>query len=62
MLWIIIAPTMSAMVALAGSPSTRSGMKDVWAAALLADSGLATPAMVPVPNFSGVFETRFSKA
>ena len=62
MLWIIIAATISAMVALAGRPSTSMGMKEVCAAALFADSGLATPAIAPFPNRSGVFETFFSKA
>ena len=36
-----------------GMPSTNSGMKADWQAALLADSGPATPSMAPWPNFSG---------
>ena len=35
-------------------------MNEVCAAALLADSGPATPSMAPLPNFSGCFDTRFS--
>ena len=38
-----------------------SGMNDVCAAALLADSGAATPSMAPLPNFSGFLEIRFSR-
>ncbi len=33
-----------------GRPSVSNGMNDVCAAALLADSGPATPAMAPVPS------------
>jgi hypothetical protein len=58
--WMIIAPIISAITGLAGMPSVKSGMKEVCAPALLADSGPATPAMAPWPNSSGCFETRFS--
>ena len=58
--WMIIAPTISAITGLAGMPSVSSGMKQVCAPALLADSGPATPAIAPLPNSSGVFERRFS--
>src|SRR6476660_8146017 len=50
MLWMVMAPTISAITALGGMPRVSSGMKDVWAAALLADSGPATPSMAPLPN------------
>ena len=39
-------------------PVAQSAAPDV--AALFADSGPATPWITPVPNFSGVFERRFS--
>src|SRR5512139_2885659 len=41
--WMIMAPTISAMTALDGMPRVSMGMNDVWAAALLAASGEATP-------------------
>ena len=50
------------MTALAGMPSVRSGMKAPPAAALLADSGPATPSMAPLPNRSGYLDARFSTA
>ena len=58
--WMVMAPTISAITALGGMPSVSSGMNEVWAAALLALSGAATPSIMPVPNFSGVFDTFFS--
>ena len=58
--WMMNAPIMRAMIGLPGRPSVSSGMKDVCAAALLADSGPATPSMAPRPNVSGCFEERFS--
>ena len=45
-----------------GSPSASIGTKAPVEAALLADSGPATPATAPLPNSSGVFEMRFSSA
>src|SRR2546428_526093 len=42
-LWMVIAPTISAMTAFSGMPSVSNGIKDVCAPALLADSGPATP-------------------
>ena len=48
--WIIIAPIISAMTGLDGIPSVSSGMNDVCAPALLADSGPATPATAPVED------------
>src|SRR4051812_15957329 len=47
---IVIAPTISAITALGGMPSVSIGMNDVWAPALLADSGPATPWIAPLPN------------
>ncbi len=56
------APSSSAITTLGGMPSVSSGMKPLPAAALLAASGPATPSMAPLPNFSGVRDTRFSSA
>ncbi len=50
MLWMVIAPTISAMTALGGMPSVSIGMNEAWAPALLADSGPATPRMLPCPQ------------
>jgi len=50
MLWIVMAPTISAITALGGMPSVSSGMKEVCEPALLAASGEATPRMLPWPN------------
>src|SRR3989304_6258370 len=47
---------------LEGRPNVKSGIKAPELAALLADSGPATPSITPVPNFSGRFDTFFSKA
>ena len=52
--WMMKAPSMSAMTGCAGRPSVSSGMKEVCAAALLADSGPATPSIAPCPNVSGL--------
>ena len=60
--WMIRAPSSMAMTTLAGIPRVISGMKEDWAAELLAASGEATPSITPVPNFSGCFEQRFSTA
>ena len=49
-------------VPLPGIPRVSVGMNAVWAAALLAASGPATPWITPVPNFSGVLLTFFSTA
>ena len=58
--WMMKAPTISAITGCAGRPSVSSGMKEVWAAALLADSGPATPSIAPCPNVLGWLEMRFS--
>ena len=50
---IIRAPSMTAVAPPPGMPSESSGMSEAPLAALLADSGLATPRMSPVPNRSG---------
>ena len=48
--WMMNAPNIRAMTGWAGRPSVRSGMNEVWAAALFADSGPATPSIAPWPN------------
>ena len=58
--WMIIAPIISAITGLAGMPSVSMGMNEVWAPALLAASGAATPSIAPLPNRSGVRDRRFS--
>ena len=55
MLWIVIAPIISAMTALGGMPSVSIGMKEVCEPALLADSGAATPRTLPLPNGGSAF-------
>jgi hypothetical protein len=51
---------MIAVVAEPGMPSVSIGTMAAVAAALLADSGAATPSMAPLPKRSGVFDTFFS--
>ena len=58
--WMVIAPIISAITALDGMPSVSSGMKDVCAPALFADSGAATPSMAPLPKRDGSFAIFFS--
>jgi hypothetical protein len=58
--WIVIAPTISAITALGGMPRVSSGMKEVWAPALLAASGPATPSMAPCPKRRESPARRFS--
>ena len=58
--WMIIAPIISAMTGFEGMPSVSIGMNDVWAPALLADSGAATPSMAPFPNSARFRDTFFS--
>jgi len=48
------------MTALGGIPKVSRGIKEVWAAALLADSGPATPSMAPCPNSALYLEAFFS--
>ena len=42
-------------------PSVSIGMKDVWAPALLADSGPATPSMAPLPNRRRIAAASFNR-
>ena len=58
--WMSSAPSRIAVGGAKGMPRTKSGMKADWQAALLADSGPATPSIAPCPNSSGCFEMRFS--
>jgi hypothetical protein len=58
--WMIMAPIISAITGLDGMPSVSSGMKEVCAAALLADSGAATPSIAPLPKRSASFDIFFS--
>ena len=51
--WITIAPIISAITGLEGMPRVRSGTNEVWAAALLAASGAATPSTAPWPKLLG---------
>ena len=51
--WMVMAPTISAITALGGTPSVSSGMKEVCAPALLALSGAATPSIAPLPKRRG---------
>ena len=60
--WMKKAPSSSAITTFGGMPSVISGMNAPPAAALLADSGPATPSIAPWPNRSGVFDSRFSSA
>jgi hypothetical protein len=57
---MIIAAIIMAIRGLLGMPSVSIGMNDVWAPALLALSGPATPAIAPWPKRSGCFDTFFS--
>ena len=50
------APRISAITASPGMPSDIVGMKSTWVFECEEASGLATPAIMPWPNFSGVFE------
>ena len=60
--WIISAPRMSAMTASPGMPSLMVGMKSTCVLECDEASGMATPAIMPVPNFSGVLEILRSSA
>ena len=57
----IMAPIISAIRALGGMPRLSIGMKQACAAALLADSGAATPSIAPLPNRSGVRDNFVSR-
>ena len=58
--YMMKAPISTAVEPEPGTPSVSSGTIEPQVAALLAASGPATPSIMPVPNFSGVFEMRFS--
>ena len=50
----------TAVTAFPGRPRISSGTNEAVAAELFDDSGPATPAIAPCPNFSGVFDIFFS--
>ena len=58
--WMVMAPIMSAITALPGMPNVSIGMNEVWAPALLADSGPATPSTAPWPKRDGSRAAFFS--
>ena len=58
--WIVSAPSISAITALAGMPSVSVGMNLHCASALFADSGPATPSIAPLPKRDGSFAIFFS--
>src|SRR5512136_1664911 len=53
-------PNSTAVAPDPGMPRANIGTIAPETAALLEDSGPATPSITPVPNFSGCFETLFS--
>jgi hypothetical protein len=60
--WMTSAPRRSAVTALPGMPSDSSGIMLPPTAALLADSGPATPSIAPLPKREGSRATRRSTA
>ena len=58
--YCVNAASITAAVALVGSPRDSIGTRVPAAEALLAASGPATPSMAPWPNSSGCLESRFS--
>jgi len=56
----MIAAIITAVTGLVGMPSASIGTKAPVAAALLADSGPATPSIAPLPKRSGCFDMRRS--
>ena len=60
--WISSAPRISAMTASPGMPRLMVGMKSTCVLECEDASGEATPAIMPVPNFSGVLEILRSSA
>ena len=60
--WTIMAASSSAATGTPGTPRASMGTKAPEVAALLADSGPATPATAPLPNSSGCFESLRSTA
>ena len=57
---MIIAPSIRVMTAVPGMPSVSVGMNEVWAAALFAASGAATPSIAPLPKRCGSRASFFS--
>ncbi len=53
--WMRRAPKRMAVGGAKGIPRTNSGMKADWQAALLADSGPATPSIAPLTKLLGMF-------
>src|SRR5262245_51397693 len=53
---MIMAPIISAITGFDGMPKVNIGMNDIWAPALLAASGPATPSITPLPNRAGCWE------
>src|SRR5712692_3422067 len=60
--WTIMAASNSAATGVPGTPRASIGTNAPDVAALLADSGPATPATAPLPNSSGCFDTLRSTA
>src|SRR6185503_5004892 len=60
--WTIMAASSRAATGAPGTPRASIGTKAPEVAALLADSGPATPATAPLPNSSGCFESLRSTA
>src|SRR3972149_10605333 len=58
---IMSPPSMMAVVADPGMPSVSMGTMARAEAALLADSGPATPSMAPLPNSAGCRDTFFAR-
>src|ERR1043166_9366303 len=58
--YMMKAPISTAVDPEPGTPSVSSGTIEPQGAALLAASGPATASIMPVPNFSGVLDRRFS--
>ena len=58
--WMVMAPTISAITALGGMPSVRSGMKAVCAPALLADFRPGDAFDRPAPKREGSLASFFS--
>src|SRR3954467_15389309 len=58
--WIVSAPSIRAIVALAGMPRVSVGMNLHCASALFADSGPATPSIAPLPKRDGSLAIFFS--
>ena len=60
--WTMSAASRTAGIGPVGTPRASMGTRAPSLAALLADSGPATPSMAPLPNRSGCLESRRSTA